>query len=76
MSKVCICLRISPHFYYSLNTQYKDDSDDTDCDDITMVTMDLDNTGSRSNFVQFGLCTAVVINSVVSVTIISALVNT
>ena len=76
LGRVCVCLRISPHLYYSLNNQFKDDNSDTDGDDITMVTMELDNTGSRSAFVTCGLWTIIIINSIVSVTIVSALANT
>lgn len=63
--------------YYSLNSQLKDDnSDSSDCEDITMVTMNLDNAGAgRSAFVRFGLWTTVLVNLVVSVTVISALAN-
>ncbi|KAL5261813.1 hypothetical protein ACHWQZ_G007496 [Mnemiopsis leidyi] len=76
LSRICICLRLSPQIYYSLNTQYKDENSDTDCEDITMVTMNLDNTNTKTSFVSFGLWTVVIINTVVSVTVISALANT
>ena len=41
-----------------------------------MVTMNLDNTNNKTGFITFGLWTVVVVNLIVSVTVISAVANT
>ena len=77
-----VCCPVNPTRYYSLgprgSTGSRDINEDSnsDVDDITMVTIDLDTSATRVNFLKTGLWSLIVLNTVVVLTIGLALAGT